>query len=182
MSNTSIYHKNELSDELSDESESNSEPESNTSSDSDNETDNESEYCEENFDRGEKPKLLTDTNGNILSKTSTEKITVDVSVTKYYQPINYWEYKGFGNDINTGNIVTYYSGDNPEIIIGYTKRDFITLPTKNKHYDGKYKIYAEDYPHESLEYLSGHVDIDPILSVISESIKKQYTNLEIPKN
>ncbi|AEQ32958.1 hypothetical protein [Megavirus chiliensis] len=174
MSNTSIYHKNELDDE----SESNNGSESNSELDSDNE----SEYCEENFDRDEKPKLLTDSNGNILSKTSTEKITVDVSVTKYYQPINYWEYKGFGNDINTGNIVTYYSGDNPEIIIGYTKRDFITLPTENKHYGGKYKIYAEDYPHDSLEYLSGYVDIDPILSTISESIKKQYTNLQIPMN
>lgn len=177
MSNTSIHHKNELSDELESSSESYSDNESSSESESDNET----EYCEENFDRGEKPKLLTDANGNILSTMSTEKITIDVSVTKYYQPINYWEYKGFGHNVNTGDIITYYSGDNPEIIIGYTKRDFITLPTKNKHYDGKYKIYAEDYPHESLEYLSGHVDIDPILSVISESIKKQYTNLEIPK-
>ncbi|QGR53676.1 hypothetical protein [Moumouvirus maliensis] len=140
--------------------------------------DEEEEYGQNEYKNKNKPNFQLDSNGKVLSKTSIEKITIDLPVTRYYQVLNYWENKYFEKSTKLGDIVSYYDGTRPEVLIGYSKDDYITLPTFTRYLSEGETIYANDYYSDASIYFSGHVDIKPVLKTIGESIKRQYEDLK----
>nr|AEX63182.1 hypothetical protein mv_R980 [Moumouvirus Monve] len=163
-------------DELSSDSEYDSGSVNELSS-SESEDEEELEYGEVQYKNKKKPNIELDTSGKILSKTSVEKITIEIPVTRYYNVLNYWENKYFEKNVKLGDIVSYYDGQKPEVIIGYSKDDYITLPTFPRYLSEGETIYANEYYSDALEYISGRVDIKPVLKSIGESIARQYENL-----
>ncbi|AQN68000.1 hypothetical protein [Saudi moumouvirus] len=147
-------------------------------SSSESEDEEELEYGKIQYENKKKPNIKLDSNGKILSKTSVEKITIEIPVTRYCDVLNYWENKYFEKNIKLGDIVTYYDGQKPEVIIGYSKDDYITLPTFPRYLSEGETIYANEYYADSFEYIAGRVDIKPVLKSISESIVRQYESLD----
>uniref|UniRef100_A0A6G6AAG9 Uncharacterized protein n=1 Tax=Borely moumouvirus TaxID=2712067 RepID=A0A6G6AAG9_9VIRU len=139
--------------------------------------DEEEEYGQCEYKNKNKPNIELGSNGKILSKTSIEKITIEIPVTRYYKVLNYWENKYFEKNTKLGDIVSYYDGTRPEVLIGYSKDDYITLPTFSRYLSEGETIYANNYYSDTSIYFSGRVDIKPVLKTIGESIKRQYEDL-----
>jgi len=154
------------------------EVESEVDSESTSEVDSESDYepcwmecdCEEVSREGRcnckrEPAWELDNAGEIKSTKTTIDINATIHLTKFHEKINTIPYFKSGKQLKLGQVTS-----RNEIVIGWTKDEYITLPTVKK----RNKYFATDAYIDCEEELSGRVDLQPLFKQLAEKINEHF--------
>jgi hypothetical protein len=165
-----------------------SEAESDHSSSESSDSDYEPDWIECNCSRvgldglckcKKEPAWELDSAGEILSSAGTININVSLPVTKFHAAIRSIPYFKSGKHLELGDIVPMYSrgGTSDNIVSGWTKDDFITLPTLPVNTGAKNNKYCAGerfFDSGDLEEIKGRVDLQPLFKQLADAIREQF--------
>jgi hypothetical protein len=120
------------------------------------------------------PAWELDSAGGIKSSMGFIDINVRLQVTKFHKVINTRPYFKSGKHLKLGDIVpTYGSRDDVDsIVVGWTKDDFIVMPTEKKY--GKYCADERFFDSGEPKKIKGRVDLQPMLKQLADGIHEHF--------